>query len=202
MTLHLPQGYAQVIHSFLVTGDPEPMAVTYAVEADPATSPFTDANALATAAQTFLFTDMQGKMNPAVEHRQTEVRWQTLAPPADPVLGVDTTTWSGTNGGAGIVPQNTAWLVHKRTGLAGRKGRGRMFFPGVDEASVDNVGVVSSSVVAAWNTALEAWRQEWLGTTPPTPMVLLHTDPALTPSVVGALQLDSRVATQRRRLRK
>lgn len=95
-------------------------------------------------------------------------------------------------------PPNTAILVTKNTALGGRKGRGRMYLPGVFSANTSNSGIVDAALVTNiqndWNdfrNALEAAGQD---------MVLLHGD-TTAPTIITSLSVQARLATQRRRLR-
>jgi hypothetical protein len=107
-----------------------------------------------------------------------------------------------------VVPQNTAYLIRKRTDAAGRRGRGRIYLPGVREDQVDAVGVVTTAKVGSFNTSFAAWRTALVTAVGARhyPPVILHRsegagiEPAPTPVVT--LVCDARVATQRRRLRR
>jgi len=103
---------------------------------------------------------------------------------------------------------NCALLVKKQTATGGRRGRGRNYIPWVLlDAAVDDVGNVDSGSLAVRQSDAEDWLEDLeLGTTGSyaTPMVILHdssgSGPEPAPSVVTALQVDSRIANQRRRL--
>lgn len=99
----------------------------------------------------------------------------------------------------GAATPNVAYLVHKNTNLGGRRGRGRMFIPGVTEETVDGAGNLTSGTVSSWNTAL-ATLLVTLATND-LPAYLLHDGPT-PPTAVQTLTIDGRVATQRRRLRR
>ena len=105
---------------------------------------------------------------------------------------------TGTIGG-NAAPPNLAVLVHKNTSLGGRHGRGRLFMPGLAEASLDANGLLTS----AYRGTCETF---WIGfgafmilnSLPPH---LLHAD-AVSPTAIDSLTVDLRLATQRRRLRR
>lgn len=109
---------------------------------------------------------------------------------------------AGTSAGQGTSP-NVAYLVHKNTALGGRRGRGRMFYPGVNESGVDDAGNVLSASVTAYNTAFAAYltQMEAGG----GDLVVLHA-PGNTsipvPTPILSLTMDPKVATQRKRLRR
>lgn len=115
--------------------------------------------------------------------------------------------------GAGIgnpagecVPPNTSYLLTKNTAQGGRRGRGRMFLPGLQEAIVNSGGTVLdpqfTTLQTQWSAFATAMAAAGNG------LSLLHTyDPVLgevpiPPSAVLSLTLSSRVATQRNRLRR
>lgn len=104
----------------------------------------------------------------------------------------------GGGGAATMAPVNTAYLLHKSTDLGGRKGRGRMYLPGVLEADVSSFGNITAGIVTAINVDAAALLSGL--TTELVPMVLLHSD-ATAPTLVTGLQCDGIAATQRRRMR-
>lgn len=206
MALVIPQHFAQVLHSFSLSGDPEPFAITYGVQVeDPPLA--TDATGLATSLSGLFISNVIPNVSSLITLIGTEVIYQGDPPPAPPVVGaVASTTAGGNTGATPLVPQNTAFLIHKRTSLGGRKGRGRCYLPGVAEGQVDNVGVVASATVGSFNTALAAWRTAIVSSSDFVGMVVLHDDASLTPlpapTLVTSINMDTRVATQRRRLRR
>lgn len=116
----------------------------------------------------------------------------------------------GSVGGfAGVVtsPQ-VSYLVRKLSQRGGRRGRGRMYFPGVAEATVGEDGLVTSVRRDALQVAFNTFLADLAAIT--LPMYLLHdpsgpdvanpTGPGA-PDEVTSLVVDNLVATQRRRLR-
>jgi hypothetical protein len=99
-----------------------------------------------------------------------------------------------------VVPGQVAALVRKVTLLGGRKGRGRMYHPGVFTGMLN---ADQSSIAGATITAMNAAYATFLSqlASDDIPMVILHGD-ATTPTVVTALQVQTQVATQRRRVRR
>lgn len=95
-------------------------------------------------------------------------------------------------------PPNTAWLIHKVTAMGGRKGRGRIYLPGVFSANTANNGAIDGSTLS---TLQAAW-SGFLGDldTAGVPLALLHTG-SDEPNGITSLSVDPFVATQRRRLR-
>lgn len=199
----IPLDYAHVVESFAFSTDAEPMVVTYGVGVDPAALP-ANATALATTLGGLFDTHIMPLVSSDVTHIGTEVTWQSIAPPAPPDVGYDPSGVVGSAAGA-LMPQNNAFLVHKRTGLGGRGGRGRFYIPGVQEGNVGTTGVVAGATVAAWNTNLAAWRTAVNGAAGVLNMVLLHSSPgayaATVPYDITSLSMDTVIATQRRRLR-
>ncbi len=104
------------------------------------------------------------------------------------------------------LPQNCAYLIHKRTGLAGRRNRGRLYLPGPGEDAVDAVGGISSANVAAVQTRATDWLASVNTLVGVTTMYILHQGPAgapaPSPTAISQLQVDPRIATQRTRLRR
>lgn len=102
-------------------------------------------------------------------------------------------------GSATAVPPNVSILVHKITGAGGRQGRGRMYMPCWVEGTVDHAGVVDATLRANLQTNLNNFRIAMAADD--LPLVLLHGD-LLTPYPIDILTVDTRAATQRRRLRR
>lgn len=97
-------------------------------------------------------------------------------------------------------PPNVAYLVRKNTNLGGRRHRGRMYICGVLADELTSAADISTGQQTALSTAIDAWVAEvealsWVGT-----MVLLHADGS-TPTPITSWALQSKVATQRTRLR-
>jgi hypothetical protein len=77
-----------------------------------------------------------------------------------------------------------------------------MYLPGmlIDADILDNGGIGSSRVTAL-QTVFTTFLADLIATTAVVEMVILHTDPLLTPTVVNTLTVDPLIASQRRRLR-
>jgi hypothetical protein len=110
-------------------------------------------------------------------------------------------------------PPNSCALFRKRTAFAGKKNRGRTYFPYlVVEGNVSNNGTISAGLLATLQTAASAFLAQL--TTDGTPMVIANktlvvTPPQVRPHVtaitmghaVTSYQIETLMATQRRRLR-
>ncbi len=104
-------------------------------------------------------------------------------------------------------PPNTAVLVQKRTGRAGRNQRGRMYIPPtvVSETLVDTLGVIDNTKLGLLNAQWAGFRTSMVAAdyTP----YLLHggtkANPTVAPppTLVTSFLVEPLVATQRRRLR-
>lgn len=103
-------------------------------------------------------------------------------------------TQSGAGGGAAV-----SVLISKVTALGGRKGRGRMFQPGVTESVVDPGGVLQTVHATALNTCWTGIKADLAAGD--LPMHLLHGD-ATAPTEIVNLNVQTVVATQRRRQRR
>ncbi len=107
-----------------------------------------------------------------------------------------------------VPPPNTALLIRKRTGLAGRRNRGRIYIPSyIDESNIDNRGTIDSTSTTAANTTAASWLAAIEALNTPnvadTQMVILHAEAPATPVVsVSSLAASNIVATQRRRLQR
>lgn len=122
----------------------------------------------------------------------------------------NTVTAAGTASGESV-PQNCALLVKKVGTATGRKNSGRMFIPGLNEAHVNSAGAVTSAAQALWQTDVN---ELMAGGTVPDALfgsessgdvtVGFHAveDPDSFQFEIGALVVQSVIATQRRRLRR
>lgn len=114
----------------------------------------------------------------------------------------DTTPVSGASTPPSV-PGQVCLLVQKETGVIGKHFHGRMYTPGVADVHLDTtrdnwLAAFVSSAQTDYNNFL-ADLQAGVVT---DNMVLLHRDLAVPPTVVSFLNVESKLATQRRRLRK
>lgn len=205
MALIIPVGFGQAVYSLSLAGDNERIVTTMGHDLAAAGSNYEDA---ANDLHALFGIWFMGRM-PSQYTLQDVTLYvgQDGGPPA-----IYESTEAAIVGGATTqpTPQNTAWLVRKRTGSAGRRGRGRMYIPGVHEGQVGPDGVLTNAYHGDLQNDVNGWLAELQsglgGTGPALPPVILHrsegigTEPPPTP--VTALQVDTLVATQRRRLRK
>lgn len=137
--------------------------------------------------------------------------WQQLEGAPAPTIAHYDVTINGT-GSLSTLPVNCAILVKKRTALGGRHNQGRMFLPAgvVAENDVGQTGMIDSSTLTSRQNALNQFMTNLLnpeehagGTTSNRRYwpVILHNNPAILPSVITQLTVDTHIATQRRRLR-
>ena len=104
----------------------------------------------------------------------------------------------GTSASDAVSPQ-VAGLVTKLTAGGGRHSKGRIFWPGLSETWVGGDGLIDPTAHASLVSAFEDWFTA--SDTDGIPMYLLHSD-ATAPTILTALLFTTKVATQRRRLRK
>jgi hypothetical protein len=199
----IPDGFAHVLHSLTLAGDPEPMAVTYGVGLESTSG----SNQLPQLAQ-----DLHGlfgsNMMPKLVNKYSLTRTMLRAGQAD--LAPDfTAEFNGVTVGTGVgntLPQNCAILVKKATGLAGRRNRGRFYLPGIDESTVNEVGIITAATVTSIQNALNTFLTAVNGNLAVTNMVIIHQGPGdvpfLPPTPVTQLICDPLISTQRTRLRR
>ena len=198
---NLPVGYADVAFILSLIGDPDPMVVT--MGANPATTPtVAQANALKAA----FGNRFAARIVNTYAIESVHILYQ-IDSALQIAVDSDTIQASMTNNSAAI-PQNTAILVRKQTGFAGRAYRGRMYIPGVPEPDVSGTGELAGASLTAWQTAATGFLADFNDI---MPAVLIHScqyeenAPPCVPPVptdVVSLQVDDFVATQRRRLRR
>ncbi len=203
MALVIPANHGQFAHHFSLPGDQQEMLVTGGYELGGlGTTPNDVALALHTAAKTLT--------NSRLPTQITLVRTTTTLVEAvgeDPIVGERIDPTNGGRASANLLTQNTTWLIKKLTASGGRRNKGRQFWPGVPDVSVNDVGVLNGPEVIDWNTALETYLFAIQDSVTIERYVLFHTLPpvstvGLAPTTVTSLVCDSRVATQRQRLRR
>lgn len=114
-------------------------------------------------------------------------------PTYDQVVGTNGTSTPNT------VVSNAAYLVSKQvTGVSGRF-RGRMFWPGMPEASVTGAG----DIVSAFRTGLQTTFTDWFDAMAAVGSPLrVFSAGSSDPREVSSLYVEERMGTQRRRLRR
>lgn len=203
MSLIIPTGFVQAVYQFEMSPDPEVMVITCGHEVDSA-SGATYANSADDLFNAFA-THMMPELSTALELVAVTTYGGNDA--STPVVTESTETPVSGGNSAATVPNNTAFLVRKRTDLAGRRGRGRMYIPGVYESVVNHVGELSELSYDAWQLVLADWYEALTSAVGARyyPPVVLHrsegagVEPPPTP--VTSFQMDRYVATQRRRMR-
>ena len=119
--------------------------------------------------------------------------------------GPDGSFPSGASGaiGGNCSPPSVAVLVRKSTATGGKRGRGRMYWPGVPEDYINSAGELPSGSLSAWQTQATAFRQYILDSL--LPPVLLHS-PGISvvpaPLDITAFTVLGVAGTQRQRMRR
>jgi hypothetical protein len=111
------------------------------------------------------------------------------------------TTQAGTRATQAQPPPQVTYLIKKTTGLAGRKFRGRAYWPyGGPTSTIDEQGKIIGGEATIVNTAVTQWLAALSDAASNTAgQYLLHAS-GVTPNLVISFQRESVVATQRRRL--
>lgn len=203
MTLVIPANHGQYAHHFTIPGDNQEMLVTGGYEAEGVdTTPNQVASDLHDLAKTLV----NARLPTQVTLKRTTTTL-VVAVGQDPIVGERIDPSTGGRASSNLLTQNTAWLVKKLTAEGGRRNKGRQFWPGVPDVSVNDVGVLNANEVTDWNTALATYRTGALASDRIARLVLFHTLPPastnpLAPTTITALIMDGMVATQRQRLRR
>lgn len=99
-------------------------------------------------------------------------------------------------------PPGASLLVRKRTSFGGRTGRGRFYLPGLSEDEIDSAGTIGGTTVSDFQSAIDTWAAA-LVTAEMSPVVLHGPDsPVTIPHTIVGFEVDTKLATQRRRLRR
>lgn len=200
MGVIIPVGYAQANLKFTVNGKIAPMVMTLGIGPNDALT----ANQIALAVQG-AWTTGDAPFNAAnLDHVVNDYSFVgvdvTLMDESGPLLGSSSTivTGAATQDGSVI---NSAVLVRKGTNAGGRKNRGRFYMPpfSLYDVNVDINGNIDQVIVTALQGEMSAFRTN-LVSGEVTPY-LLHSDVNTQPTEITSFTVQSRVATQRRRLR-
>lgn len=190
--MNIPETYAQINYRWTwpVSGQVAEVAFGVSLE-DPGMS-VTDVATAATAA--YNLGDLRTVQVATIQLSNVHVKFgpNDTGPSHDTPLSE-----AGTLTGEGVQP-NTGLLITKNTATGGRKGRGRAYWPGIQDAVIDAYGHVTTSALATFQTKFTAWAVALDAAL--IPLYLLHADPDTLPYEVTSLTCQSLVGTQRRRL--
>jgi hypothetical protein len=192
----VPRGFAdvsvQLQHALL----PRPAFITFGV--DP-----TDTDPVTVAAKVDLAINAAGSLKSRFDNSVTigPITARLGTDGSGDLVGISASTAPGGSGGSSV-PPNVSVLVHKRSGMGGRRGRGRMYLPWwLQIADCDEKGAISPTSIGFMQTTVNTFLAAL--TTNSVPMVLLHNpgrSPSGPPTPVTNLTVDATVGTQRRRL--
>lgn len=192
MSLVIPVGFAQIAYRWSLAGDPEYMISTIGM----------DVSELGGSVSNAANTAWEAAWVPSNFSHDWTYRGCIAYIGQDggpPVIQETPRAITGTHATMDTTPQNVSLLVRKGTDHGGRAGRGRMFLPpfALDEGNVSVNGMLDDGFVVDTQAILAGFlvAADW---------VLLHdtaTPGSPAPYPITNLTLDTRIATQRRRLR-
>lgn len=188
----IPEGFSQVSVVHTGGGIVDEAIWTVGVNNAFDVTPATIAGEVVTLLGTLNYEDL---ISSSVEVPEVRVK---NGPDVNGPSAVDDTGIVGSIGGQ-AAPPNVSLLVHKLTAVGGRQGRGRLYMPGIAEASLEAGGGVEAALLADAQTFFSAFRTGMAFLN--RPLALLHAD-ASEPNEVTTLTVDARFATQRRRMRR
>lgn len=111
------------------------------------------------------------------------------------------TSTPGTSISANLVPQAVCTVIEKRTALSGKKGKGRMYIPGLREDAVGNAGFLIAGHITFWNTTMADLKTFIEGTSWVGDLYLLGHASGPAPRQITSLICRFKVGTQVNRLR-
>lgn len=191
--MFIPNGFAQANFRYVGPGVPFGAEWTIGIDVDQyAGTPSTLAGELAA---DYIAQSFQSIMAVGVDLSSVLVKY---GPNATGATAEAFATEAGTVA-SGASP-NVAYLVSKLTAQGGRRGRGRLYLPGVTEAGINNSGTVLAATVTNIQTAFTAMHA--LAIADSRPYVLLHSSTEHFPDLITSFVAQSIGATQRRRMRR
>lgn len=195
--MHIPPGYSNVTFVISRAGDLDPYTSSFGVDyPSPAVFSTASADAFAASLKAATLPNL-GLADTLVSIDFAYNDGAGVATYSSPINSVGTGASANS-----VTTQNVAALFSKKTNLPGRKGRGRMFWPYVEELNVSSVGVLDPTFVTKLQTMCTAWRTSITTASLFDSMILFHTATTPDPAIVTSLTVASVVATQRRRLRR
>ncbi len=203
MAIVIPVNHGQYAHHFTIPGDNQEMLVTGGYEAE---GPDTTANDVAQVLHDLAKTLVNARLPTQVTLKRTTTTLVT-ALGQDPNVGERVDPSPGGRANSTLLTQNTAWLIKKLSAQGGRRNKGRQFWPGVPDVSVNDVGILNVNEVTDWNAALATYLAGAQTSLRITRLVIFHTLPPasttpLAPTTIVGMIADGMVATQRGRLRR
>lgn len=124
---------------------------------------------------------------------------------ADPLVFDSNLSVAGSGGRESVAPA-LSLMLDKRTGIGGRRNRGRMYFPwALADSEVSEQGAVSGTPLTQWSTACANFMAEMkaIGNSPGTHLfdfpVLLHSDELATPTEITTMVPNPVIRTQKQR---
>lgn len=192
----IPSGYAQA--NLVFGGNAVPTGAEVVIGLDVTQSGATPSAVAAAVAGAWDTANVMDNFTTAIELREVRVKF---GPDATGPSGIWTGAITGTFG-ENALPPNTSILARKVTAAGGRAGRGRMYLPGFREDQVGPTGQISGATASDIADTLDAW-QAALIVLDLVPVVLHGANsPLSTPTPIIGWEVDTVVATQRRRLRR
>lgn len=198
MSVYIGNGYGQFSLVFKLAGDPEDMVVTCGFKdlSSGATAP-------SLAAQ--VVTDFTAASRPWVT-ATSGTQWTFggcklyVMRGGDLLYGESLTNLVGTLT-ISTPPSNCAVLVKKQSGVSGRRNRGRMYLPlfNLATSNVDSLGQITPGSVTSRQASWTAFHVAV--TASGMPPYILHNTSEIAPRQCTGFLVDSKIATQRRRLR-
>ncbi|AXH79007.1 MAG: hypothetical protein [Circular genetic element sp.] len=197
MGVQIPNGHGQASQEWLLDGAPHPFMVVTGHAFGPTGTVQDFADSVHASWATFF--GAPSTRSPNVRLGRTRVLYRNNAGMLEAAENGTIITGTGVLNPA--PPPQVCILGQKRTLFAGRQYRGRMYIPGfiLNEGNIDSAGIIDS----ATRGVVQGWINTWLSglNASQYPVKLLHESLAIAPTAVTSINIDSRVATQRRRLR-
>lgn len=195
MSARIPPGFAEIWTQYNQAADPEPMFTAIGVELASGVAPSSDlVQALTSIADGAIDNIVSSELTigPGYMVFGQDGGDLRIDSPNPPVAGLN---------GPNALTINTAVLVRKLTASGGRRGRGRMYIPGLPEGNVATAGNITPSVVPTLQTAIDSLLTNLVAHASVERCVLFHDTAPFTPTTITSLEVQRKVATQRRRLR-
>lgn len=198
------EAFGEIVIAMSCTGDAELMLMTIGF-GNPTPPTLANAESIKSAFVTYMTPTLQS------QYKTQKVAMRYQDSPTEQTYIETTSAADAAGSGTSPLPSNCAIVIQKKTGLAGKKNRGRFFVPGINEGLVNALGDIDSGAVASLQTNVNAMYTAW--NTVVDELVIHHNipyvkgvpgtggpDPSQIPTNITSLVVAPRIGTQRRRM--
>lgn len=195
MSARIPEGYVELWTQFNTANDPENMYFALGVQM---TSPVVPSQVGTDNLLDAIITAVDDGVSSDYTVGPGHAIWGASG--GDIRIDGSTTPNTGV-AAAGALPPNCAVLVRKLTAAGGRRGRGRLYMPGLPDSLCNAIGTITAGTVTSLQGDFDSVQTQLLAISGVEDLVLFHDTAPFDPTPITEFVVQTKIATQRRRLR-